>query len=314
MPNDLFTTPSFAVGLENANSASQYEGVTKSHNTSPSGERTHSPSGFDSESRYQLEESQSQYLHSSSTVHGRNNTDSRHFQFAQEEYEVDPQLLGHHSPKSQFLFSEPYEANLTGFATPVSSEGYVPVDPVAQPNFPFHGLNYPYSSGPERPSRTRSWADLDMAAYDFSRSSSTDMTAFPNNFSTTSSWTSNYVEKDIISQKMHHLGRRVHPYDTEMSASTSEPELPKEVDGITVNPEWGLTKAGKARQRLPVACLTCRTKKIKCLINKDGGPCLNCLKSASLKNTCRIETRYVPLPFTYKNLFEKEKNILRKYG
>lgn len=41
--------------------------------------------------------------------------------------------------------------------------------------------------------------------------------------------------------------------------------LPMYKDGLPVFPEWGLTSAGKARQRLPKACASCRTKKIKCV-------------------------------------------------
>lgn len=41
--------------------------------------------------------------------------------------------------------------------------------------------------------------------------------------------------------------------------------LPLLKDGLPVFPEWGLTSAGKARQRLPKACASCRTKKIKCV-------------------------------------------------
>ncbi|KAI9779102.1 MAG: hypothetical protein M1835_004764 [Candelina submexicana] len=36
------------------------------------------------------------------------------------------------------------------------------------------------------------------------------------------------------------------------------------IDGEQVNPHWGVTKAGKPRKRLAIACLTCREKKIKC--------------------------------------------------
>lgn len=41
--------------------------------------------------------------------------------------------------------------------------------------------------------------------------------------------------------------------------------LPRFKDNLPVFPEWGLTSAGKARQRLPKACASCRTKKIKCV-------------------------------------------------
>ena len=39
---------------------------------------------------------------------------------------------------------------------------------------------------------------------------------------------------------------------------------PKVIDGEVVNAEWGITKAGKPRKRLAIACTTCREKKIKC--------------------------------------------------
>ncbi|KAK6498805.1 hypothetical protein TWF481_011378 [Arthrobotrys musiformis] len=85
-------------------------------------------------------------------------------------------------------------------------------------------------------------------------------------------------------------------------------ELPKEIDGIEVNPEWGLTKAGKARQRLPIACTNCRGKKIKCLVSKDGGPCHNCLKSDNLKSSCRTEGR----PRRQSSAIKRDKSKSRK--
>ncbi|KAK6523731.1 hypothetical protein TWF281_001703 [Arthrobotrys megalospora] len=92
------------------------------------------------------------------------------------------------------------------------------------------------------------------------------------------------------------------------SVMSDQPELPREIDGIEVNPEWGLTKAGKARQRLPIACTNCRGKKIKCLVNKDGGPCHNCLKSDTLKNTCRTEGR----PRRQSSAIKRDKSKSRK--
>ena len=40
--------------------------------------------------------------------------------------------------------------------------------------------------------------------------------------------------------------------------------VPKMIDGEPVIAEWGITKAGKPRKRLAIACTTCREKKIKC--------------------------------------------------
>ena len=61
--------------------------------------------------------------------------------------------------------------------------------------------------------------------------------------------------------------------------------LRKTIDGETVNAHWGVTKAGKARKRLAVACMTCREKKIKC---EPGEPkCVQCDKSG---RECRFQT------------------------
>ncbi|KAK2611198.1 hypothetical protein N8I77_004564 [Diaporthe amygdali] len=48
------------------------------------------------------------------------------------------------------------------------------------------------------------------------------------------------------------------------------------VDGETINPHWGVTKAGKPRKRLAIACVTCREKKIKC--DPDYPRCVQCEK------------------------------------
>ncbi|KAI1404565.1 hypothetical protein F4819DRAFT_483520 [Hypoxylon fuscum] len=48
------------------------------------------------------------------------------------------------------------------------------------------------------------------------------------------------------------------------------------IDGEPVNAHWGVTKAGKPRKRLAIACLTCREKKIKC--DPDYPRCVQCDK------------------------------------
>ncbi len=52
----------------------------------------------------------------------------------------------------------------------------------------------------------------------------------------------------------------------------------KVIDGEMVNANWGVTKAGKPRKRLAVACMTCREKKIKC--DPQWPKCLQCDKFA----------------------------------
>ncbi|OJD33438.1 c6 transcription factor [Diplodia corticola] len=54
------------------------------------------------------------------------------------------------------------------------------------------------------------------------------------------------------------------------------------IDGEAVNPQWGVTKAGKPRKRLAQACLTCREKKIKC---EPGVP--KCAQCTRARRTCR---------------------------
>ncbi|KAJ3495849.1 hypothetical protein NLG97_g3093 [Lecanicillium saksenae] len=48
------------------------------------------------------------------------------------------------------------------------------------------------------------------------------------------------------------------------------------IDGEAVNAHWGVTKAGKPRKRLAIACVTCREKKIKC--DPDFPRCVQCDK------------------------------------
>ncbi len=42
------------------------------------------------------------------------------------------------------------------------------------------------------------------------------------------------------------------------------------IAGEPVNPDFGVTKAGRPRKRLAKACTTCREKKIKCVKSSPG--------------------------------------------
>ncbi|KAL8922431.1 MAG: hypothetical protein Q9208_005153 [Pyrenodesmia sp. 3 TL-2023] len=59
----------------------------------------------------------------------------------------------------------------------------------------------------------------------------------------------------------------------------------KVIDGEQVNAQWGVTKAGKPRKRLAIACTTCREKKIKC--DPGDGKCQQCEKFG---RECRFTT------------------------
>ncbi|RKF62956.1 putative fungal specific transcription factor domain-containing protein [Erysiphe neolycopersici] len=56
------------------------------------------------------------------------------------------------------------------------------------------------------------------------------------------------------------------------------------IDGEVVNKYWGVTKTGKPRKRLAIACMTCREKKIKC--DPDYPQCDQCKKFG---RTCRFK-------------------------
>ena len=59
----------------------------------------------------------------------------------------------------------------------------------------------------------------------------------------------------------------------------------KIIDGEEVNAQWGITKAGKPRKRLAIACTTCREKKIKC--DPAEPKCVQCEKFG---RECRFMT------------------------
>ncbi|CAG8013372.1 unnamed protein product [Penicillium olsonii] len=61
---------------------------------------------------------------------------------------------------------------------------------------------------------------------------------------------------------------------------------PQTIDGTPVNANWGVTKAGRPRKRLALACLTCREKKIKCNPATEA-ICDQCRKSG---RECRFES------------------------
>ncbi|KAL6722122.1 hypothetical protein ACLMJK_001228 [Lecanora helva] len=61
----------------------------------------------------------------------------------------------------------------------------------------------------------------------------------------------------------------------------------KVIDGEQVNAQWGVTKAGKPRKRLAIACTTCREKKIKC--DPAEPKCVQCEKFG---RECRFMTAF----------------------
>ncbi|MCJ1401829.1 hypothetical protein MMC11_005046 [Xylographa trunciseda] len=60
------------------------------------------------------------------------------------------------------------------------------------------------------------------------------------------------------------VGEKVIPGEGPCYVYEDGSHVKKFIDGEIVNAQWGVTKAGKPRKRLAIACMTCREKKIKC--------------------------------------------------
>lgn len=102
-----------------------------------------------------------------------------------------------------------------------------------------------------------------------------DMASMPGHRSTASTSTSSQHQQQQQQKKkygherpggsVHQLYGRSHDHDGQ-SSSTGGPETsPQSGQKVKMDegsPEWGLTKAGKKRQRLPLACQVCRKKKV----------------------------------------------------
>ncbi|KAI4143083.1 MAG: hypothetical protein LQ340_007119 [Diploschistes diacapsis] len=73
------------------------------------------------------------------------------------------------------------------------------------------------------------------------------------------------------------LGEQLFPGEGPCFVYDDGTHVRKVIDGELVNGQWGVTKAGKPRKRLAIACLTCREKKIKC--DPAEPKCVQCEKS-----------------------------------
>ena len=80
------------------------------------------------------------------------------------------------------------------------------------------------------------------------------------------------------------IGERVFPGEGLCYVYDDGSHVKKMIDGEKVNAQWGITKAGKPRKRLAIACMTCREKKIKC--DPAEPKCVQCEKSG---RECRFQ-------------------------
>lgn len=115
--------------------------------------------------------------------------------------------------------------------------------------------------------------------------------------------TSNYLKSPTVTQDSTNtrngLGPKIWAGNRFLPQFTHEAYVPGEgtcyfyddgtrcksiIDGEVVNKFWGVTKTGKPRKRLAIACMTCREKKIKC--DPDYPQCDQCKKFG---RTCRFK-------------------------
>jgi len=82
--------------------------------------------------------------------------------------------------------------------------------------------------------------------------------------------------QSATSQLENYLGVQQVPEQGVFHTYRDGSRIPAEVDGEVVHPVWGLTKAGKARKRLALACSNCRERKTRCEPAQKG--CLQCEK------------------------------------
>ncbi|ROT39123.1 hypothetical protein SODALDRAFT_332545 [Sodiomyces alkalinus F11] len=137
---------------------------------------------------------------------------------------------------------------------------------------PHERLPFPFSAGPDARSGGRE------------QRSPTETAATPRRTSTSTAVAEGVPSKDGLGPKIwtgtHFLPRFVRAaevpgegmcyfYDDGSHCKTV-------IDGEAVNAHWGVTKAGKPRKRLAIACITCREKKIKC--DPDYPRCVQCEK------------------------------------
>ena len=81
------------------------------------------------------------------------------------------------------------------------------------------------------------------------------------------------------------IGERMFPGEGLCYVYDDGSHVRKIIDGEAVNAQWGVTKAGKPRKRLAIACITCREKKIKC--DPSEPKCVQCDKAG---RECRFQT------------------------
>lgn len=89
----------------------------------------------------------------------------------------------------------------------------------------------------------------------------------------------------IVKPSARVVGERIIPGEGPCWVYEDGSTCKKVIDGETVNAQWGVTKAGKPRKRLAIACTTCREKKIKC---DPGDP--KCAQCEKYLRVCRFTT------------------------
>ncbi|POS85467.1 hypothetical protein EPUL_005534 [Erysiphe pulchra] len=221
-------------------------------------------------------------------------------------YSGDYRLANSTNPKISPLQSSPLS-----FTT---QESQSPIHDVRRNMIENQGSQVPYSVGSWSPNSHVSLLDFPGKANPTPLKFDTEKTPSPRHrpepkrlkvveYQELSVHTSNYLKSPAAAQDSTNtkngLGPKIWAGNRFLPQFTHEAYVPGEgtcyfyddgtrcksiIDGEVVNKYWGVTKTGKPRKRLAIACMTCREKKIKC--DPDYPQCDQCKKFG---RTCRFK-------------------------
>lgn len=166
---------------------------------------------------------------------------------------------------------------------PASPAYNVPIQSSNEPNVNSfsHSATVPQRPYPSYPPQPPHSAPLATAPYSSNQSAVYDYGLSPHVRSDPS--TSNVIQS--VKPLPRVVGEQVFPGEGPCWVYEDGSICRKVIDGEQVNAQWGVTKAGKPRKRLAIACTTCREKKIKC--DPGEGKCQQCEKFG---RECRFTT------------------------
>ncbi|KAI9726085.1 MAG: hypothetical protein M1828_002093 [Chrysothrix sp. TS-e1954] len=176
---------------------------------------------------------------------------------------------------------QPVRPNIPGIHASSSSNGESLSSSHSYATTPMqqHAAN-PLSARPELPSQTYYWETPE-----------TQNSKSPATHRSESHATSvEYASPPLANPHKHVVGVKEIPGHGENYVFSDASTVPTQINGDPVNPNWGITKAGKPRKRLAQACTECREKKVKCEPGEtETSKCNHCSR---LNRDCRRQVLF----------------------